>query len=88
MLTLDGGTTYQYAKENAFTADGAIETSHLFRLDGDGSKEPVLVGVTAPQVRGVSIVCKGGDEAKTREKIIALVSGVLNIGKNRIYVCE
>ena len=39
-----------------------------------------------PRVRGVAVLCKGGDDPAVRAEIVQLVSAVLGIGTHRIYV--
>ena len=40
----------------------------------------------APKVRGVAVVCRGGERADTRKEIISLLSSLLGLSTNRIYV--
>lgn len=40
----------------------------------------------APKVRGVAVVCRGGERSATRKEIISLLSSLLELPTNRIYV--
>ncbi len=40
----------------------------------------------APKVRGVAVVCRGGERSETRKEIINLLSSLLELPTNRIYV--
>jgi len=40
-----------------------------------------------PQVRGVAIVCDGGDNQILNEKILNTVTAALNITSKRVYIC-
>ena len=48
----------------------------------------MLISVKAPQVRGVIVVCDGGDNIAVKEKVINAVSGVFGISTTRISVIK
>ena len=52
----------------------------------DGSEQAVLQKQVMPKIRGVLVVCDGGDDALTREKITKAVSSVLNISSGKVFV--
>ena len=73
----------------------------LSRVDGVGRIEVVITlqtnagmntsAVTAaaePKIRGVVILCDGGDDIRTVAKITEIVSAALNIGYNQIYITK
>ena len=39
-----------------------------------------------PEVRGVAIVCEGGDDEQINEKIKNAVTAALNITSKRVYI--
>ncbi len=51
-----------------------------------GKNADMLLSVTAPKVRGVIVVCEGGDSVSVREKVIEAVTGVFGISSLRISV--
>ncbi len=51
-----------------------------------GRNADMRLSVTAPKVRGVIVVCDGGDSVTVREKVINAVSGVFGINTLRISV--
>ncbi len=54
---------------------------------GSGSSEEALFDtVSPPSVSGVGIVCRGGGSAAVRETLTDLVSTMLGIPTNRVYV--
>ena len=61
------------------TLDTACETQY-------GRNADMISSVTAPKVRGVAVVCGGGDSITVREKVINAVAGVLGIGVSHISV--
>ena len=52
----------------------------------DGSEQAVLQKQVMPKIRGVLIVCDGGDDALTKEKITQAVSSVLSISSGKVFV--
>ena len=67
--------------EVMITLDGAEQTEY-------GKSKDMLISVKAPQVRGVIVVCEGGDNIAVREKVINAVSGVFGISTTRISVIK
>lgn len=51
-----------------------------------GKSADMLISVSAPKVRGVIVVCDGGDNITVKEKVINAVSGVCGINTLRISV--
>ena len=70
---------------------GVGEASVMVTLDTSerteyGKNADMLVSVTAPKVRGVIVVCDGGDSVTVREKVVDAVSGVFGISSLHISV--
>ena len=53
--------------------------------DTDG-REPVLIKEIEPRIKGVAVICRGIANPEMQLKIINLVSTVLNLPTNRVYV--
>lgn len=51
-----------------------------------GKNADMLISVTAPQVRGVIVVCDGGDSVTVKEKVTDAVRGVFGINTLHISV--
>ncbi len=79
------------------TMEGVSDVKVMVTLEGTShssgdmqsafSEEPVY-WIDAPKIRGVSVVCRGANNAKTKEKILDLIAGTLNLNKNKIYVTQ
>ena len=67
--------------EVMITLDVAEQTEY-------GKSKDMLISVTAPRVRGVIVVCDGGDNVAVKEKVINAVSGVFGISTTRISVIK
>ena len=82
-VTLDGSYRAIYAQNSS---DGSsIKREYL--LVGSGSSEAaLLIGYSPPEILGVGIVCAGGGNDTVRREIISLVSALLDVPTNKIYV--
>ena len=61
-----------------------LDTSEENRFDDDDE----LICVRSPSVRGVIVVCDGGDNILVREKVINAVSGAFGISTTRVNVIK
>lgn len=62
------------------------ENEYVIIKGKDGSEQTVLQKQVMPKIRGVLVVCDGGGNSATREKITRAVSSVLNISSGKVYV--
>lgn len=60
------------------------ESGGLLQLNG----KPVLVKSELPHLRGVTVVCKNGDDTNIRSQITQAVCCAYGISSNRVYVCS
>ena len=73
MLTLDSTVRNIYATDNDYQ---------------DGSEKALTVGQTMPSVKGVLVVCDGGDDKDVCGRVISAVSAALNISDSHICVTK
>ena len=88
MVTLDCGeeTTYAADTRTEKTSEdtrSSAASQHTHLLAG---AQPVVQSVQAPQVRGVAVLCQGGDNAGTQRRITELVSALTGVGASHITV--
>ncbi len=95
MVTVETGEENVFAKEvksdedtNENRASSSYEYEYVVIKSGSSAEGGMLLKVIEPEIRGVAIVCDGGENAKVRENIINTVSSVLDIKTNRISVCK
>ncbi len=95
MVTLDTGSENVYARKidrkNEKTDSKEItdyEYEYIIVKSDSSSQNGMLLKVVEPNVRGVAVVCEGGDDAKVREQIAETVSAVLNVRKNKISISK
>lgn len=95
MVTLDTGEENIYAKESKNQNEDRNELSktsdeyEYVILKSSSSKEDgMLLKVVEPNIRGVAIVCRGGDNYTVKENIISAVKSVLDIKTNQISITK
>ncbi len=103
MLTMDGTVRSLYASDNDLqqressrrnSADEnadkqTTEKRSLITIRSkDGSEQAVRIGEMMPLVRGVLVVCEGGDDEQVRKRITEAVSAALNISSSHICVTK
>lgn len=98
MVTLQSGAEYIYANDlksnTEETASGqnttarrdAAEENYILIDTPEGGQAALLITELAPTVKGVVVVCDGGDDAKVKEKISAAVTTALDITSKRVCV--
>ena len=79
MLTLE----QSYAEELA--GEGG---EYLTVRESDGGQGTVTLSRTAPKVKGVAVICRGGSSSKCQQEIISLLSALLELPTHRIFVSE
>ena len=84
-VTLDGSYRAIYAQNSS---DGS-SVRREYLLVGSGSSEaPLLLGYAPPEILGVGIVCSEGASDGAKAEIISLVSALLDVPTNKIYVAS
>lgn len=97
MITIESSSEYIYAtkehiKENSSvnggnsTSQKEVQSDVILYSDVQKEESPILVKEIQPKIKGVAVVCKGIDDSETQLRIINLVSTVLNLPTNRVYV--
>lgn len=94
MITLDSSFETIYASnaklnESSTHVDSLQKTTEKNLALTTSSKygeTPVIIKTVSPKIKGVLIVCEGGEISSVREKIIQASSTLLNISSSRIYV--
>ena len=82
-VTLDGSYRAIYAQN---LADGNNSKCEYFLVGSGSSEKALLLGYSPPEILGVAIVCDGGEKRGVRAEIISLVSALLDLPTNKIYV--
>ena len=95
VLTLEDGGTSNYAQDEKSSTetqtDGGIMTDRSSSRESEyvlSDGVPVLESSIEPSVKGVSVICEGGDDIKVIARITEFVSVGLGIPTNRICVTK
>lgn len=89
LLTLDCSTEYVYAhntSQQSVGGDHVTFSTDFIILNHDGNDSGAVVMEIYPKIRGIAVVCTGGEEIGVKQKIIELLSAALGISSNRIKV--
>lgn len=85
MLTLDCSSEFVYAENTDSTEDRKV--ADYVVISGKDGENTVQLKEIYPRVRGVAVVCDGGDSTAVKAKITELLCSSLGIPSNRITVC-
>lgn len=97
VITLESGIKYSYAdikegatanktESNSESTTSELKQTYITVKTADGGEQALLVTAEMPEVRGVAIVCEGGDDELINEKIQNAVTAALNITSKRVYI--
>lgn len=100
MITMDSTVEQVYATnktmsqkdrvnsgENTETnKDASADSTYITVELSDGTQQTVLLKEIQPKVRGVLVVCSGGDNSVVKEKIVDAVTKALDISSSRVGV--
>lgn len=94
VITFENSVLYSYANIEEATTNNSdnnsgseLKTGYITVKNADGSEKTVLVTAKMPSVRGVAIVCEGGDNELINQKLTGAVTAALNITSKRVYIC-
>ena len=85
IVSAENGTEYVYVF-NEDTGTQSSSREYITVKSESGRYELVLAKEVYPEIKGVSIVCPGGDNSSVQRKIMESVSVALGISKNRICI--
>ncbi len=102
MVTLENGVEYVYATEQRSNSDREEDTSDgdtrltqrddsesaAILIESDDGNKGLLVTEIQPTVRGVVVVCEGGDNEGVRDRVSQAVTVALNVSSKRVCVTK
>ncbi len=97
VVTLESGMRYKYAditegssadktEDNTISSSSELKQGYITVKTADGGEQALLVTTQMPEIRGVAIVCLGGDNSVVAEKIENTVTAALNITSQRVHI--
>ena len=95
MLTLESGSEevylhdYDYGENIDSSGKNIVERKDEYVIiDGESGEKGIVVKVAEPKIRGVAVVCKGGDSDVVSVRITETVTALLDIPANRVSVAK
>ncbi len=103
MITLENGVEYKYAAEERNSFDEARDIknhenesvqkrdskeSNYIVIDGQNGREALVERKIQPKIRGVAVLCEGGDDPVIKNEIIQIVTTVLDIPSTKVSVSK
>lgn len=90
IVTLECDYETVYARDGSLSKDdnSTDEDSEYIIIDSEETQSGLLLKTVTPKVRGVAVVCEGGDNPYVTNAVTQMLSAVLNIGVNRISVAK
>lgn len=91
MLTLESNEERVYATDTEEKSDKDSsrqnKSQHII-VDTAQGETGLMQKIIYPRVRGVAVVCSGGDDPRVRSEISSLLSALFDIGSNRISIAR
>ena len=93
MVTYDSSKEYIYAKdtdENAMDKNDSgreinFKSEHII-IKEDGNEKGLMIKEIYPEIRGIAVICDGGNNPVIREQMVNILSALFGINTNRISV--
>ena len=97
VITLESGIRYSYASADETDTSSSVgstndqsseskKESYITIKTADGGEQALIVTEIMPEVRGVAIICSGGNNENVSQKIKNAVTAALNITSKRVYI--
>ena len=98
IVTLENSVQYSYAdikeelssdktEQKSESSSREFKGGYITVKTSDGGEEALLITELMPDIRGVAIVCDGGDNEILQQKVQNAVTSALNITSKRVFVC-
>lgn len=90
IVTLECDYETVYAKDGSIEKDNdsTDEDSEYIIIDSRDVQGGLVLKTVTPKIRGVAVVCAGGDSMYVKSAVTDLLSAVLDIGTNHISVSK
>ncbi len=90
MVTLECDYETVYARDGSYSQDEASsdEKNEYIIIDSSQHEDGLVLKTVTPRVRGVAVLCEGGNDPYVREQVSEMISALLDIGSNRISVSK
>lgn len=98
MITLENGVRYVYATDNSIETQTEYgetieipneqykEENNIVMVDSANGKQALVTTQVEPAVKGVVIVCEGGDISSVKQRVIEAATTALDISSGKVCV--
>ncbi len=100
LVTLDksGETLFLKESQNDINQSGEFSSENYSKsvassekyviVDGKDGRNTVVKSRTVPEIKGVLIICEGGDNSHIKAEVLNAVTTVLDLNSNRVYISK
>lgn len=102
LVTLENGVEYVYATQQRVNSDRSEDTDDdskrltqkddsersVIVVETDGGRQGLVVTELQPTVRGVVVVCEGGDREDVRARVTEAVTVAMDLSEKRVCVTK
>ena len=85
IVSVSSGTEYIYVSNEKLSENSSSKEYITVRTE-NGGDELILLKEIYPDVTGVSVACRGGDDPLIQAKLISVISTSLGVSSNRICI--
>lgn len=98
MVTLESGIEYVYASEEKSNVDLSQEGEQrkgektntekklILVENSDGNEQALVCTEIQPKVKGVVVICQGGDDPIVQQRVVGVVTTALDISSKKVCV--
>lgn len=87
MVTLSKGEYKIFAKDS-YEDERENKYEYVIIDEGSGEDAGLVVNVVSPEIKGVAVVCEGGDSSVVHSEIVDMLSSVLSLKSTQISVSK
>lgn len=93
-ITLIGSGETSFLKENkndinkSDTSSSQSVSESYVLTDGKDGKTTVVKSRTNPEIKGVLVICDGGDSIKIKAEVLDAVTTAFNLSSSRVYISK
>ena len=97
VITLETSVRYSYASETEENKNNrkendksdstlGVKTSYITVKTDSGAEQALLVTQYMPEIRGVAVVCNGGNDKQINQSVTDAVTAALGVTSKRVFV--
>lgn len=87
MITLEKDDRKIFAKDS-YSEENENKYEYVIVRNRNGNDDGLVESTVMPEIRGVAVVCDGGDSAVVRTEVVSLISSVFSVSSARISVSK